>query len=185
MVYLHLKVYGSKLYERAYIIIDEAQDMSFVQLATLSKIAKNGNMTIAGDLAQSIIPPFYIKSWDEVFEVVKENTKKDTSYHQLQKCYRTTVEIVDFANKIFKEYFPKSYDLPEALLRHGEKVKIIKKEKNIIDMDKSDVKEIVEMIKEYFEKGSVTCALLAEIENTQRELYEIFKPYEDEINRDV
>ena len=185
MVYLHLKVYGSKLYERAYIMIDEAQDMSFVQLATLSKIAKNGNMTIAGDLAQSIIPPFYIKSWDEVFEVVKENTKKDTSYHQLQKCYRTTVEIVDFANKIFKEYFPKSYDLPEALLRHGEKVKIIKKEKNIIDMDKSDVKEIVEMIKEYFEKGSVTCALLARNREHARELYEIFKPYEDEINRDV
>ena len=52
-------------------------------------------------------------------------------------------------------------------------------------MDKSDVKEIVEMIKEYFEKGSVTCALLARNREHARELYEIFKPYEDEINRDV
>ena len=40
-------------------------------------------------------------------------------------------------------------------------------------MDKNDVKEIIEMIKEYFEKGSVTCALLARNREHARELYEI------------
>lgn len=185
MIYLHLKVYGTKMYEKAYIMVDEAQDMSFIQLATLLKVAKHGNMTIAGDLAQSIIPPFYIQSWGEVSEIIKENTQKETSYHQLQKCYRTTIEVVDYANRIFKEYFPKSYDLPEAVLRHGEDVRILQKDNSIENMNKKDVKQIVKLIKEDFEKGSVTCAVLARNREHAKTLYEIFKPYEEEINRDV
>ena len=61
MVYLYFKVNGCKFEEKAYVMVDEAQDMSLMQLLTLLMIAKNGNITLAGDLAQSIIPPFYIK----------------------------------------------------------------------------------------------------------------------------
>jgi DNA helicase-2/ATP-dependent DNA helicase PcrA len=185
MVYLHLKINGTKMYEKDYIMVDEAQDVSFVELATLVKVAKNGNITIAGDLAQSVIPPFYIRDWNDVLKLVKDITKKDTEYYQLQRCYRTTVEIVEFANKIFKDRFPKSYKLPEAVLRHGDNVKVLEYDNNIKDLNKENIKELVTIMKEQFKKGAVTCALLCRDRNHADDLYDIFKDYEEEIGRQV
>ena len=185
MVYLHFKIEGTKQYLRDYIMVDEAQDISFVQLATLLRIAKNGNITIAGDLAQSIIPPFYIRDWDDVFTLIKDITKKDTEYYQLQKCYRTTIEIVEFANSVFKDRFPKSYKLPEGVLRHGDDVKVLEYDTDISNLNSNDLKELVLLIKEQFSKGAVTCALLCRNRSHASKLYSIFKEYEDIIGRRV
>jgi len=185
IVYLHFKVYGTKLSERQYIMIDEAQDMSLIQLFTLSQIAKNGNITIAGDLAQSIIPPFYLESWDEVFEILDLNSKNKYTYHQLQKCYRTTEEIVNFGNKIFKEHFPKSYQLPEAVLRHGEKVSIFEFNQDFINIQNSDLKKVINTIKDYFNKGSITCAILARNKEHAKKIFAFLKPYEKDIGREI
>jgi len=185
MVYLHLKINGTKPYEKDYIMVDEAQDMSFVELATLIKVAKHSNITIAGDLAQSVIPPFYIRDWNDVFGLIKDVTNKDTTYYQLQRCYRTTVEIVEFANKIFKDRFPKSYKLPEAVLRHGEDVRVLEYDNDIKNLNKDEIKELVNIIKEDFKKGSVTCALLCRDRDHADALYDIFKGYEDVIDRQV
>lgn len=185
MVYLYFKVYGTKLNEKEYIMVDEAQDMSLIQLATLALVAKHGNMTIAGDLAQSIIPPFYIDSWEDVFELMQKIFERKYSYHQLQKCYRTTAEIVDFANRIFKEYFPKSYDLPEAVLRHGENVKTVQLSQNLAQASNNEINQVVNIIKDYFKKGSATCAILARNREHANDLYELFKPFEADFQHDV
>ncbi len=185
MVYLHLKINGTKSYEKDYVMLDEAQDMSFVELATLIMVAKGGNITIAGDLAQSIIAPFYIRDWEDVINLVKGITNKDTEYYQLQRCYRTTIEIVDFANKIFEGRFPKSYKLPEAVLRHGDEVGILEYDKDIKDLSKDKIKELVSLIKDQFKKGAVTCALLCRNREHADNLYSIFKEYEGVIERQV
>ncbi len=185
MVYLNLKINGIKIHERDYVMIDEAQDMSYIQLATLINISKNGNLTIAGDLAQSIIPPFYIKDWDKVLELVKRFSGKDAAYCQLQRCYRTTVEIVEFANSIFKNKFPKSYKLPEAVLRHGDEVKTLEYNSDIKDLNSNEFRELVSVIKEQFEKGAVTCALLCRDRNHANSIYSSLKEYEEIIGRKI
>jgi DNA helicase II / ATP-dependent DNA helicase PcrA len=185
MVYLHFKINGKKLYEKDYVMVDEAQDMSFVQLATLIRIAKGGNITVAGDLAQSIIAPFYIRDWNDVVDLIKDVTNRDTEYYQLQKCYRTTIEIVEFANRIFKDRFPKSYKLPEAVLRHGDDVKILEYDTDIKDLGKDGIKELVNIMRNQFKKGAVTCAVLCKNRVHADILYDIFKKYEDIIERQV
>lgn len=185
MVYLALCMNGVKQFERDYVMVDEAQDVSYVQLATLLKIAKGGDITIAGDLAQSIIPPFYIKDWNCVLDLIKRFTNKDAEYVQLQRCYRTTVEIIEFANKIFADKFPKSYMLPEAVLRHGDEVSILRLEGCIKDSNENEITELVDIIKKQFSKGAVTCALLCKDTKHADDLYEIFKNYEQEIGRRV
>ena len=185
MVHLYFKVNGSKFDQKSYVMVDEAQDMSLIQLLTLLTIAKNGNITLAGDLAQSIIPPFYIKDWNDVKKLIKDSTGEDTLYYELQKCYRTTVEIINYANSIFSHTFPKSYKLPEAVLRHGEDVEIIEVEKNIQDLEKDKVKGLIELIKKDFEKGANTVALLARDKNHAIDLYSLLKEYQYEIGRDV
>ncbi len=185
MVYLHQKIYGRKSSERDYIMVDEAQDISYVQLATLASVAKNGNLTIAGDLAQSIIPPFYIKNWQTVLDLVDGITAKQTSFHQLQRCYRATVEVIDYANKIFSRKFPIGYKLPEAVLRHGDPVEEMSLSKEFSKCDKNTIKTIIEKIKIQFEKGAVTCAILCRDKKHAVEMFNVLKEYESEISRDI
>jgi DNA helicase-2/ATP-dependent DNA helicase PcrA len=185
MVYLHLKINGTKQYERDYVMVDEAQDMSFVELATLIMVAKAGNITIAGDLAQSIIAPFYVRDWDDVIDLVRDITNRDTGYYQLQRCYRTTIEIVNFANRVFEGRFPESYKLPEAVLRHGDEVGILEYDRDIKDLSKDKIEELVYLIKDEFKKGAVTCAVLCRDREHADNLYSIFKGYEGVIGREV
>ena len=185
MVYLHQKIYGRKQSERDYIMIDEAQDISYIQLATLAAVAKNGNLTIAGDLAQSIIPPFYIKNWQTVLDMVDSITQKQTSFHQLQRCYRTTVEIIEYANNIFAEKFPQGYKLPEAVLRHGDPVEEISIPTEFANCPKENTEGLVQNIKKQFEKGAVTCAVLCRDKNHAIGMYNVLKGYAAEIDRDV
>ena len=184
LLYLYQKVYSLKEHTKDYIMIDEAQDLSLVQIATLTKVAKNGNITLAGDLAQSIIPPFYIKDWEEVFDIVKIYTEKDTSYHQLQRCYRTTVEIIEFANGIFKKYFPKSYKLPEAVLRHGEKVEVIDTEEIFVD-SKKDLQKLIDITNKDFEDEIATCAILCRDRKHAEEIYERLEKVQNQLPREL
>ena len=185
MVYLHQKIYGRKQSEKDYIMVDEAQDISYVQLATLAAVAKNGNLTIAGDLAQSIIPPFYIKNWQTVLDLVDGIAQKQTSFHQLQRCYRTTVEIIEYANNIFAKKFPVGYKLPEAVLRHGEPVEELTLACEFAKCAKKEIDSFVEKIKVQFEKGAITCAVLCRDKKHAIEIHSILKEYESKIGRDV
>lgn len=185
MVYLYQKINGVKNVTKDTVMVDEAQDMSYVQLATLIKIAKNGNISLAGDIAQSIIPPFYIKSWGEVLDLLKRYTNKDVSYYQLQRCYRTTVEIIDYANSLFKDRFPKSYQLPEAVLRHGDDVRVLNIGNTLDSCSEKDLKIVIGKVKEQFDKGAVTCALLCRDKNHSTSLYNRLKDYSEYLDREV
>jgi DNA helicase-2/ATP-dependent DNA helicase PcrA len=185
IVYINFKIRGTQEFKQDYIVIDECQDMSYIEITTLTQVAKDGNITLAGDLAQSILPPFYIKDWNNVIDLIKNLGLKDVSYHQLNRCYRTTVEIIEFANKIFKDRFPKSYKLPKAVLRHGEDIKKIEYETEIKDLNNKDLKDFVNLIKEEFEKGAVTCALVCKDRKHADAVYDKLRPLEDKIGRDV
>jgi len=185
MVYLSQKINGTKHVTRDTVMVDEAQDISFVQLATLIKVAKNGNITLAGDLAQSIIPPFYIRSWEKVLELLKRYTDREVSFHQLQRCYRTTVEIIDYANGLFRDKFPKSYQLPEAVLRHGDDVVVLNIGNTLDKCSEKDLKVVIEKIKEQFVKGAVTCAILCKDKNHSTNIYNKLKGYDEYLDREV
>jgi DNA helicase-2/ATP-dependent DNA helicase PcrA len=185
MVYLQLKIKGSKEFAQECVVVDECQDLSFIEIVTLIKIAKRGNITLAGDLAQAIIPPFYIKDWDEIIKLFKQFGYQNVSYHQLNRCYRTTIEIIEFANKIFEDKFPKNFKLPEGVLRHGDKIKRINYKHDIINLENDDLEKFIELIKKDFDKGSVTCALICRDRKHADEVYEKLTPYEDKIGRDL
>ncbi len=185
ILYLHLKIHGHTEYEKEYVMVDEGQDLSIIQILTLLQIAKKQNITIAGDLAQSIIPPFYIKDWESVISLFSMFDIDNYSYHQLNRCYRTTLEIIEYANKIFRDRFPKTYKLPEAVLRHGEDIKILHNDKNILNIDQKGVDDLISLIKDEFKKGSATCALVCPDKEYAKKVFERIAPYEKQLERDV
>ena len=185
ILYIYFKLYGARDFRHDYIVVDEAQDLSLIQIYTLFLVAKNNNITLAGDLAQSIIPPFYIKDWNVVLDIFKENNVKDFSYHQLNRCYRTTIEIINFANEIFKKRFPDSYKLPEAVLRHGDEVIKLETEENISHGNVSDLKNISKILNTHFDNGAATCAVVCRNRRQAEKVFEVFKEKEDLFNRDI
>lgn len=104
------------------VVIDEAQDYSLVQYKLISDVFKNAQITILGDLNQSIMPFVNYNNYESILSVLKEDRihdKVETQY--LTKTYRSTIEINKFANKVLGiETTPVKHQLE----RHGEEVRV-------------------------------------------------------------
>ena len=77
------------------VVIDEAQDYSYLQYLIISKIFKNSNFTILGDINQTINPYYKYKSLD-----ILSNIFPKSKCISLTKTYRSSPEIIEFTNKI-------------------------------------------------------------------------------------
>lgn len=77
------------------VVIDEAQDYSYLQYLIISKIFRNSNFTILGDVNQTINPYYKYKSLD-----ILSNIFKQSKCISLTKTYRSSPEIIEFTNRI-------------------------------------------------------------------------------------
>lgn len=181
LIWIFNMIQGNTEFAKEYIVVDEAQDMTPFEIYTLYLFSKRQNLFLAGDLAQSIIPPFYIKSWDEIINMFKKLSpeKFRYEYHQLNRCYRTTIEIIEFANNIFRRYFPKEYKLPEAVLRHGDKVKEIVLSQELERGNKEDIKKLAEIVNKQFELNAVTVAIICKDDEHALRVFENLKKQEE------
>ena len=76
------------------VMIDEAQDLSVLMYHALRRMFPKATFAIFGDLAQGIYSYQSIDNWNEVINIIK-----DTEMLYLNKCYRTSIEIMEEANK--------------------------------------------------------------------------------------
>lgn len=102
-----------------YIIIDEVQDYSPYQLAMINSLAKEGRIMMLGDLGQSIHDYRGIEDWKNVRDAFSINMLEEMGYIELSTIYRSTVQIVQFANKLIEPYSQKRYHLSEPIGREG------------------------------------------------------------------
>ncbi len=79
------------------VMIDEAQDLSVLMYYALKRIFKNATFAIFGDLQQGIYSYQSIENWQSI-----QNIIGDTQLLYLNRCYRTSVEIMAEANKILE-----------------------------------------------------------------------------------
>jgi hypothetical protein len=77
-----------------HVIVDEAQDLTPMQLRMIARRARHGAVTILGDVAQATGPIAY-DSWDEVLERLPGGELADVE--ELRHAYRVPREIMDFA----------------------------------------------------------------------------------------
>ncbi|REK76631.1 HelD family protein [Paenibacillus paeoniae] len=97
LAYIQLRLYGLKTPFFDHIVIDEAQDYSPFQLEALRLCQQSTSMTILGDLQQGIHGYAGIPSWNELMSLFSE---EHTGFFELNRSYRSTMEIIDFANII-------------------------------------------------------------------------------------
>jgi len=143
------------------IIIDEAQDLSELMLYTLHKLFPESNFSIYGDLTQGIYEFQALDSWNNV---IIDCFGDNAELIEMNKSYRTTIEIMAEANKISESL---GFNKAENVLRHGNPVV----RKNIKDI-KLDILESIDELKD---KGCKSIAIICKNEQELDEYKNILK----------
>ncbi|MBP1999018.1 DNA helicase-2/ATP-dependent DNA helicase PcrA [Paenibacillus shirakamiensis] len=104
-----------------HVVIDEAQDFSPFQVAVLDRFVKNHSFTILGDLSQGIHYYKGVRTWDEMQILFKP---EETAMFALTRSYRSTMEIINFANEILSRGVDTDF-LAIPVFRSAEPVRLI------------------------------------------------------------
>ena len=135
------------------VVIDEAQDYNYLQYLIISKVFRNSNFTILGDVNQTINPYYKYDSLD-----ILSNIFKQSKCISLTKTYRSSPEIIEFTNKILG-------------LNH---VCAIRKTESVPLIHRTDNSRILEDIN-YLRDKYKSVAVITRDNNTATKLYEEMK----------
>ncbi len=114
-VVIYTEVYGfEKFMKFEYCVVDEGQDFSILEYLVLNKFVLFGRFCILGDLNQSY-EKAGLTSWDDIQNAITE--ARNAKLFELTTNYRSTKEIIEFANTVLSPYT--STYLPIPIERHG------------------------------------------------------------------
>lgn len=169
LLYLHMKIEGSSIKGKYnHIVIDEAQDYSELQMYILRQLSSNDSFTIVGDVSQGIHSYKGIRNWKDLMEDVFTGCDKELL--NLKKCYRSTMEIMNFANQVLKKWRKDDITLAEPVLRSGDKPLIIRK-----NSDDEIISDIALRIKELKGEGHQSIAIICKTTQESTDVYEVLK----------
>ena len=148
-----------------HVIIDEAQDYTSVQYEVLRRTFEHCNITILGDMNQTVNAYMNIGSFDITANIFGS---KDTAYITLTKSYRSTLEISEFCNEILQ-----CRTSAQQLGRHGNKPEIIRYDRENL------YREIAEDIKQLKNNGHKLISVICKTASECERLYQSIQPYSD------
>jgi DNA helicase IV len=99
-----------------HVIVDEAQDLSPMQLLAISRRAVDGSLTILGDVAQATGPVVY-RGWEELEPFLPDET--EVTIEELRHAYRVPGEIMELALPLLDLIAPEM-DRPISYRKGGE-----------------------------------------------------------------
>ena len=142
-----LKLKGNIIKEDIrHVVIDEAQDYNTLQFRVIKELTKCSSMTIVGDTNQRLVPFDGKIAMTGLKDVFKDF---DLEEYSLEKSYRSTREIMEFANGYLKE------NKVVPLVRQGDKVEVL------TFSDNGELEAIVKnKLKEYKEKDYESIAII-------------------------
>lgn len=159
LIYIHQTLTGIEGKQKFHhVVIDEAQDFSPFQIYIIKEMTIGNSFTILGDLSQAIYDFQGIDNWNDFKEVFQE-----TGYFELTRSYRSTKEIIEFANEVIK-HAEIPVGLATPVFRSGKKVKIISTEDQFA--------EIVKTLQNIQKENVKTIAIIGRTDEECRDIYE-------------
>ncbi|AJH01854.1 ATP-dependent DNA helicase [Clostridium beijerinckii] len=164
ILYLMIKLKGIKVKnEIKHIVIDEAQDYSFIQFEIIKEITGCKSYTIVGDSNQRLITTSEEPAMLHLDDVFKDLNVEITKY-ELNKSYRSTQEIMEYSNKFLDK------DKIVPLVRKGEAV--IEEE---VSNNEEFVDTIISLIEDYEEEGYENIAVIFKDKNELNKFSHVIK----------
>ncbi len=105
-----------------HIVVDEAQDLSPLQLESIRRRSRAGSMTVLGDLAQGT-SPWAHSSWDPIVQALRHE-RVTTETVELDYGYRLPAEVHEVAMRLLPEAAP-GMSCPQALRSSGHEVALV------------------------------------------------------------
>lgn len=165
IMYIKLILFGNDEFKNIKcVVVDEAQDFGLFSFIVLKKLLSNAVFSIFGDMAQGIYSYRSIDSWNDINNTVFEGYE----YIELKKSYRTSIEIMNEANKISE---PIGFGRANPVIRNSGpiiKTKISKKDKNDY---------ISNRVKEYLKQGYKSIAIIYKNQERMLELNKCFNEH--------
>lgn len=163
IMFIRLYLFGNGEYKNIKcVVIDEAQDFGIFSYFVLKKLLSNATFSIFGDRAQGIYSYRAIGDWNEI----KENVIFDAEFLNLKKSYRTSIEIMNEANKV------------SEAIGLGRANPVIRSSGPIIKTNIEKDKEalyIVNRVKEYQSQGFKSIAIVYKDQTNMMELNRLLK----------
>jgi len=103
-----------------HLFIDEAQDLSPLELAVVLGTARGNSVTLAGDTAQRVMLDNGFSDWKSVLAILGF---AHVAIEPLRVSYRSTQEIMDLANHVLGPLRPEN---PGQATRHGVPVELFR-----------------------------------------------------------
>ncbi|AYD39455.1 helicase [Clostridium fermenticellae] len=151
-----------KTSEIKYVIIDEAQDYTPLQYEIFYQLFKHANITILGDLDQSINPFMNVGDYNNISHIFP---KDNTFIINLTKSYRSTMEITKFSRRLLGKDI--TYGCVE---RSGAEPLILG-----FSDEKSIKEKLLEDVKKYKEKGYKSIGIITRTVKEADEVYNFLK----------
>jgi DNA helicase II / ATP-dependent DNA helicase PcrA len=134
-----------------YVIVDEFQDTNKLQCDFLKHIAPHKNITVVGDMNQSIYR--FRGAYKENISHFKKDfcTSSKSDFFALDKSYRSTNKILRVAHKLISNNYSnaeENFEVTSALGNEGKDIEIIELEDN-----KEETRKIVEIIESEISSG--------------------------------
>lgn len=149
-----------------HVVIDESQDYTLFQYEIFKRLFKNSNLTLLGDLSQSIHPYISPASHKDIIDTFN---LPDSALMKLTKSYRSTKEIFNFSKELLTE------DINiETIDRRGAKPRVIK-----VLNDEDMANDILIDIKKLEDQGAKSIAVICRTAEESSLVYENLKGHED------
>ena len=172
LLVINYSMNGIKDYEQfSHIVIDEAQDLSLAQYYILKKLFPKSNFDIFGDVNQSIYDYQSVHNWEELNTIIFDSK---AILLDLNKSYRTTMEISDTANLVLNNI---NYNSSECIARSGREISV-----NSVDNETS-VFTIINQIKQLLDKKYETIAIICKDDIETDHVYKCLTKYGLNINK--
>lgn len=165
LVYIHDQLQGipqDGMFD--HVVIDEAQDFCPFQIAVLQHHCPSQSFTILGDLSQNIYSFQGIQRWEEFMDMFE---RENTGFFQLTRSYRSTMEIIEFANEVLKRS-GEDLTYAEPVFRSGAKVQMTK----VGSADSQRIDTIASVVKRVQTQSVSTVAVVTRTDQEGVELQE-------------
>ncbi|MDU7068238.1 MAG: AAA family ATPase [Clostridium perfringens] len=160
ILYLAIKLEGKKATkDYRHVVIDEAQDYSPLQFKVVRELTGTKYFTVVGDVNQRLIK---YSDLDPMMELGKIFDDVNPEIYNLNKSYRSTYEIMEYANKYLDE------DRIIPIVRHGKPVEEIEFHNNE-ELSES----IIESLKEFSNEGLESIAIITRDKEELEKVYNL------------
>ena len=160
ILYLAIKLEGKKATkDYRHVVIDEAQDYSPLQFKVVRELTGTKYFTVVGDVNQRLIKYSDLAPMMELGKIFDD---VNLEIYNLNKSYRSTYEIMEYANKYLDE------DRIIPIVRHGKPVEEIEFHNNE-ELSES----IIESLKEFSNEGLESIAIITRDKEELEKVYNL------------